>query len=819
MGYIDPPPIPENGTLARVKPYLVATALVLLAALVTYWLDWSGSLLIFFIPPVIYIIWRYRLAPAMFAVLLTGLCAVLLSYGKLHLMLLGAVRAAIYTLTMAALAWALNKHRREEESLILLQRHLLDTAHDPILMRDQNHCVIYWNAGAERLYGYSRSEAMGKRPHLLLQTPFEEERDEIFATQGFWRGELTRICKDGRKVVVASDWTRSANGFVLQTETDITERRRMEEELRQSTQEAQERLLELQKLNRTMSALSRSNQTLIHAVSRKKLLQDVTDIIVEQGGYTVAWVALPGESPHEAVTVGAMSSQEPVEVDELRVLWDESAYGRGPTGTALRTGERCVVQNILDDPQSSPWKVIPWFRRLGSAISLPLKADGRTVAALTVYSSQSNTFTENELKLLDELAGDLSFGLEALHSREMAELERRTRVALEEQFRQLQKMEAVGHLAGGIAHDFNNLLMVIIAHAELLTSQQLDEAIRRRGDGIMRAANSAAKLTKQLLAFSRKQVLQPTVQNLNEIAGGFQMMLERLVGETITVRTVLCPEPWDVCVDRTQIEQVLMNLVVNARDAMPNGGTLMIETANAVIDPKKAASYPLVPTGNYVMLAVSDTGTGMDEETRSRIFDPFFTTKQEGKGTGLGLSTVYGIVQQSGGYIWVYSEQGKGSCFKVYLPRYNAPTAAPEESGGSAAAQPQEREACILVVDDDNQLRELLCEFLASAGYHVLQASGVIEAEAQALAHKDKIDLLLTDVTLGNGNGRDLVNSLAAKGSAFEVLYMSGYTPDAIVHQGVLAEGMWFLQKPFSQRELIGKVAEVLAKRKASPAE
>jgi len=378
---------------------------------------------------------------------------------------------------------------------------------------------------------------------------------------------------------------------------------------------------------------------------------------------------------------------------------------------------------------------------------------------------------------------------------------------LEEQFRQAQKMEAVGRLAGGIAHDFNNLLMVIMAQTELL--KETEVSARPRAEEILKSARRAANLTRQLLAFSRKQTIQPTVATLNDTVTGISDMLKRLVGEDIDVKVALDPQPWPVKIDCSQFEQVIMNLVVNARDAMPKGGKLTLATENCAVGDDYHDIHQLVPVGDYAMFSISDTGKGMPPEVQARIFEPFFTTKEMGKGTGLGLSMVYGIVKQSGGFIWTYSEIDRGTTFKIYVPRAVTGSPAQTPQRGPANSPPM-RKATVLLVEDDDSLREAISAFLESGGHTVLTSGDYFHAKQLAEERSGDVDLLLTDVVLKGGNGRDLVNSLETGGCSFKVVYMSGYTPDAIVHHGVLEPGTHFLQKPFSRDALLSKVEAVL---------
>jgi len=380
------------------------------------------------------------------------------------------------------------------------------------------------------------------------------------------------------------------------------------------------------------------------------------------------------------------------------------------------------------------------------------------------------------------------------------------RINLEEQLRHSQRMEAVGRLAGGVAHDFNNLLTVIIGRAEILLGRVADERGRRDLDLIRQTGSRAAALTHQLLAFSRKQVLQPKVIDLKTLVADAEKMLTRVIGEDIKLTVRSDPGLGTVKADPGQMEQVIMNLVVNSRDAMPEGGTITIETANADLDESYSRQHLEVRPGRYVMLAVSDTGQGMDAETQARIFEPFFTTKDKDRGTGLGLSTVYGIVQQSGGEIWVYSELGQGTSFKIYLPRVDEPI--------EAITPPEYKDArgteTILVVEDEEAVRELIREILQLKGYTVLEAGSPHEAMSICDTHDRSIDLVLTDVIMPGMNGPALAGRLLSRLPHVKIIYMSGYTDAGIVDGGLLDSGHAFLQKPLSAESLVRKVREVL---------
>ena len=381
-----------------------------------------------------------------------------------------------------------------------------------------------------------------------------------------------------------------------------------------------------------------------------------------------------------------------------------------------------------------------------------------------------------------------------------------------EQRRQAQRMETIGRLASGLAHDFNNLLTAILGQCDLLLRRLPEDAPARKGlEEIRTAGDRAAGLTRQLLAYSRRQVLKPQVIDLNSSVTSMVPMLRSLIGETIELNPALQADLGRVEADPGQIEQIIMNLVVNARDSMPRGGRVDVETSNADLDATFARRHVPTRPGRYVMLAVSDTGSGMDKATRAHIFEPFFTTKQLGKGTGLGLATVYGIVKQSDGYIWVYSEPGMGSTFRIYLPRVKADIAS--GSAREAPAPPSGGSETVLVVEDDRTVRSLAVEMLRLNGYTVLQAQDGREALDLIRSHGQPIHLLLTDVVMPEMSGRELARSVAGLEPGIGVLYMSGYTDGVIAHHGVLDAGVAYVQKPFTADSLARKVREALDAR------
>jgi signal transduction histidine kinase len=450
----------------------------------------------------------------------------------------------------------------------------------------------------------------------------------------------------------------------------------------------------------------------------------------------------------------------------------------------------------------------PAWRGFGSAagshpplrgwLAVPLVgSDGKNMGLIQLSDRHEGEFSESDEAILVQLAQTGASAIE--------------RTRLQERFLHAQKLEAVGQFAGGVAHDFNNLLTAINGYGDVALAElgPTSGRLRKSVEEMRRAGDRAAELTQQLLAFSRRQVMKPENVNLNAVVADLHSMLRRLIGEHVAVTTRLSPDLGVVQADRGQIGQVLVNLAVNARDAMPDGGTLVIETRNARLTSSEARAYPGLAPGDYVALELTDDGAGMDEETVAHIFDPFFTTKEPGEGTGLGLATVHGIVRQSGGYVGVYSEPGHGTTFTVYLPRVEGQEAVEvEDEPAPGLATGSET---VLVVEDDAVVRGLVCDVLDELGYHVLVASGPAEALELVDEVEDHIDLLITDVVMPKMNGRELAERLLAVRPDLRVVYTSGYTGDAMVERGVLEPGVAFLQKPFALDSLARVAREVLA--------
>ncbi|MGE0792279.1 MAG: ATP-binding protein [Sandaracinaceae bacterium] len=502
---------------------------------------------------------------------------------------------------------------------------------------------------------------------------------------------------------------------------------------------------------RALATRSRCNQTLVRATDEARFVGDVCRLLVEAGGYRSAWIEL----------IASTKAASPV----LARAGDVSA-----------DADRCVTIDV--------------------------RTGDKRMGALRLCASEPDTIGNDELALLEEIAQDIAYGVATLRARE-------AHASTEEQLIAAQRLEAVGRLAGGVAHDFNNLLTVILTYARhgmglVAASERLHEDLEQ----VCQAGERAAELTRQLLAFSRKQILEPRVTNVNDVLDGIEAMLGRLIGEDVDIAMHRAADLGNVLADPGQLEQVIFNLAVNARDAMPQGGKLTIETSNVDLDEAFADEHVSMRPGPFVLTSVTDSGVGMDAETAKRAFEPFFTTKETGKGTGLGLSTVYGIVKQTGGNVWVYSEVGRGTTFKIYLPRVDAPV---EPRAIPTSAPPVTRSGeTVLLVEDDDAVRRATGRILRSAGYHVLAASSGNDALREAEAHSGEIDLLLTDVVMPGMGGRELARRIAERYPSIKILFASGYTENAIAHQGVLDAGARFIGKPFSGGDLTKKIRSVL---------
>ena len=752
-----------------------------------------------------------------------------------------------------------------QEPKLTLSASFIECSSDAMISNSLAGSIASWNQGAQRLFGYTAVEAIGKPLGMLLPSDCAGGIPSILAQ--VLRGECVNhyetrgITKAGilLEVSISSSPVRDSSGSVIGATTilsDITARKRTETALRKS--EAQYRIL------------FESNPLPMWVFDRKSLaFLAVNDAAVRQYGFSRDEFAdmtildirpdadIPRLMKHLAQSTYGLQSAE---------LWrhrkkDGSIVHVEITACSLefqgREAELVLVRDITDRKlaeerlRQSEERFSKAFRSSPFGIIIATASEGRIVDANPAFLKMVRYARE---EVIGQTARELNLWSDAnkreLTTQQLAnedseklfELRFQTRTGevklvqfateliqlndapcvlaiihdvtegrrLEQQLRQAQKMEAMGRLAGGIAHDFNNLLSIIIGYCEL-SQDHLDKdlPIGKHVAQIKKAGGRAASLTRQLLAFSRQQVLQPRTLSLNEVVNSISKMLLRVIGEDISLVFKLGEPLSSVRVDLGQVEQVLLNLALNARDAMPEGGKIVIETANVKLDESYSQSHDeVVKPGSYVMLSVSDTGVGIDPATLSRIFEPFFTTKEPGRGTGLGLSTVYGIVKQSDGYIWVYSEPFRGTAVKIYLPSIDQPAESlvPAEA---KVAIPTGTET-ILLVEDDEALRRVTTILLEGSGYNVLQAQDAATAVEISHHHEGNIALLLSDVIMPGKSGPDLALDVKRHRPDIKLLYVSGYTGDMIAHQGVLDPGMTLLSKPFSKEALLTTVRSVL---------
>ena len=676
-------------------------------------------------------------------------------------------------------------------------RQLLESASDAILILEEvTGMVLQANARAAELFGIPAEILAGKNYSDLF--PLKEEQSGLDLVQNaVTNGEPQRLQLKIRR----EDGTT--------VETEATARR---VELVGSRQRVVLGIFrdtsELNRLNRALLAVSRSNQELVRATDETDLYERICNVIVKAGRYRMAWVGIPQSDDEKSVKIAAQYGDTSGYLDGIDVSWDDVPRGRGPTGRAIRTKTICMLRDAVSEPLFAPWAKRAIEQGFTSVIALPLLDGDEVFGTLNIYSWESgNVFDKEEVALLGELSNNLAYGVSTIRLRERRERAEAEVRSLEEQLRQAQKMESLGRLAGGVAHDFNNLLTVIRGYAELALPAELPDAaayeLHRKLSEITKAADRAQGLIGQLLAFSRKQILQPRVVDLNQILIDLGSVLPRLIGEDIHLKIHPGPNLQWIKADPNQIQQVILNLAVNARDAMKRGGTLTIETSNRLV--------PLNGNGNSgerVVLTVSDTGCGISPDVRSRMFEPFFTTKESGKGTGLGLAMVYGTVTQSGGHIEVDSEVGRGASFNLFFPAtQEAPPTMVRETPLSPAVEATET---ILLVEDEPSVRELVSGYLSKAGFRLIEAVNGMDGVEKADGYAGKIDLVITDIVMPGMGGRELAEKLRLSHPDTKILFMSGYIDDSIVRKNISAHQEHFIEKPFHLSALAAKIREVL---------
>ena len=753
------------------------------------------------------------------------------------------------------------------------QSAVIEATLDALITMDHKGNVIEFNPAAERILGFSRQEVLGKPLADLIIPPDLRDRHRQGLARYLSTGEaailgrrlkLPALRKDGTLISSELTITRIPvegppifTGFLR----DITDRERAEAEIRESGERFR------QSEERFRSAFSSSPVAMSLSDAKTGLMADVNELLVRTLGYSREeligrnafemglWVS----AAERAGVAADVEASVPIREREiqLRTKTGETRHVLGSI-QPLRFGEERVFLSAFQDvterrrAEEALRGSEERYRLLFDANPQPMWVfDDRTLEFLAVNEAACQHYGYSREEFLGMTIADIRPAEDVPAVRQLVETEPREyqesgvwrhqrkngsaieveirsnpidfggrpaqlvlsqdvteRRQLEQQLRQAQKMEAIGQLAGGVAHDFNNLLTAILGYSDLLATEVGEQSPMLESiDEIRKAGERAASLTRQLLAFSRRQVLEPKVLDLNGLIGNLEKMLRRLIGEDVELLTVLGPAIGRVQADAGQIEQVILNLAVNARDAMPKGGTLTIETQDVELDEAYARTHVTVRTGSYVMLAVTDTGEGMNAETKSHMFEPFFTTKPHGQGTGLGLATIYGIVKQSGGYVWVYSEVGRGTAVKVYLPRVAADL---EVRKTEIAKAPAGGAETVLLVEDEESVRALIRRLLAGNGYTVLEAGGAKEALEIARRHSGPIHLLLTDVVMPETSGSDLAAGIVALRPEARVIFMSGYTDDAVVRHGLVGEGLNFLQKPFTPETLAHKVREVL---------
>jgi two-component system, cell cycle sensor histidine kinase and response regulator CckA len=743
---------------------------------------------------------------------------------------------------------------------------IVQSSSDAIYATSLDGTLVAWNASAVRLFGYAHDDALGRSATILMPPGAENAPtgilQRISAGESIEYKEATRVRKDGSLVPVSLSESplRDAEGHLVGVSViarDVSEQRLSQKALLESETKLQA-LFDSDLVGIAFGdihgGIREANETFLRIVGyarddlraglRGSVLTPAEFASVDAAGIAEArergacvpyekqyirkdgsrlWVLLGYVllEPERERAVAFVLDIDARKQAEEKLRKSEERFSRVFQSDVVAFGIAEMWSGRLIDVNNREAEFFGYARdeMIGrTSLELGLWVDHAERARLIGGISAGHPTASGEVAFRRK-SGEIRHAMVSMEAMTLADvgeplvfmvvLDLTERKHLESQLLHAQKMEAIGRLAGGVAHDFNNALGVILGYTELLLRQS-GEAQRGKLEQILKATQRASGLTRQLLAFSRKQVVDPKVLDLNALLSDLEKMLARLIGEDIDLAIVPGADLGQVRADPGQLEQVVMNLCVNARDAMPGGGLLRIETAHSELDADHSARHGPMAPGQYVVLAISDNGCGMSKETLANIFEPFFTTKEPGKGTGLGLAMVYGTVKQAGGNVWVYSEVGQGTTFKIYLPRIDEPAVAAE---AQVAPMPSRGWETILLVEDEASLRELAREILEGHGYVVLEATGPNDAIEIARHHPEPIHLLVTDVVMPEMNGRLLAGSLVAARPELKVLYMSGYTDDVIAHSGVLESGTLLLEKPFTSLALLGRVRTALGER------
>jgi two-component system cell cycle sensor histidine kinase/response regulator CckA len=672
------------------------------------------------------------------------------------------------------------RHRADQAASELAA--IVESTDDAIISKTLDGVVTSWNHAAERLYGWAAEEAIGR--HVSFIVPSDKADELARMMERLRRGERVEHFESGR---LRKDGTRIGVSITMSPIRDLLGRLIGISKISRDISGQQRLQRELQNRLRQQEVVAELGRHALLGGDFASLLQDATRKVAETLGTEFCKVLelLPdGRSFLLRTGVG----------------WKAELFGRAtvPAGTDSHAGYALLAGGpvVVDDFRTeSRFNVLPLLHEMGivSGVSVIIRGRELSFGILEVHTVRQRSFSLDDVNFLRSVANVLAAAMVNRHANDA--------------LGQAQKMEAFGQLAGGVAHDFNNLLTIINGYSEMLI-QGLSPGDETRGllTEILKAGERSATLTQQLLAFSRKQIVAPKILDLNAIVTDTEKMLRRLIGEDVQLATSLAGGLGTVHCDDGQLHQVLLNLAVNARDAMPQGGRLTIETRNVELGEEYCRTHSEVPPGPYVLLMVSDTGCGMTAEVKARLFEPFFTTKEVGKGTGLGLAVIHGVVKQAGGHVEVSSETGVGTTFKVYLPRVGQPA----QSGTSAAEVPPQGTETVLMVEDDEGVRLLTRHMLKGFGYTVLEAASGADALRIAGKHAEPVHLVITDVVMPGMSGRQVAAEMASLHPEARVLFVSGYTDDAVVRHGVLQEGVHFLPKPFSSIGLARKIREVL---------